>query len=168
MVCVRRQTGETMTPWCSKPTVKHGAGRFKFQVLGCFQTPAQKWLHPARGGAPLHSSETRSTLWFDLPSSYCSRIMSPNTSKLWHNDLKTSTIIQQSLGHLKTEKVKSPLWHHKKLCGTLSDQAAITQVSRCYSNVESMQLVCMQSLTQKGDKPNTKIFWKDSTPYSNR
>ena len=45
------------------------------------------WTPAQSGEAPLHPSWTCSTCWFDLcgEDSYCSRIMSPNTWKLWHN-----------------------------------------------------------------------------------
>lgn len=43
---------------------------------------------------------------------------------------------EHGLGHLKTEKAND-LWHHKRLCGTLSNHAVITRVNRFCTNLWS-------------------------------
>lgn len=114
-------------------------------------TPTQKWLHPDQGEAPLVSSETRSTLRFDLcgKDSYCSRIIqseSKHAPKLW---LFKSQVA-----------LSSSLWHHKKLCERLSNHAGITWViGFCRNLWRPCQLECTLSLKQKQEIPNATTFW---------
>ena len=82
-VYLRRQTAERMIPQCLNP---HWKMELEDSCLGLF-SDSYKEVHPDRGEAPLllQRHTPPSGLILVEKDLYCSKIISPNTSKLWHN-----------------------------------------------------------------------------------
>ena len=124
-------------------------------------TPAQNWLRPDQRD---HSSETRSTLWFDLCGEgfVLRKDNEPKpASQLWQNYLKTKK--DQGVPTVRDFPPQSP---DISLKDREANHAETTWVSRFCTNFYSLcQLECILSLKQKIEIANSAIFWNSLTRF---